>query len=265
MSFVRLLDMEMRKLKIVAFLDTGDLQMKGIAQKEIIEAIIHSPFFVVILSQEFIGKKIPNAELEAALEFDPSNKSTVSVFYNVTSKRYVQSPIERLMQLPKIERKGETEEQFAILVAKFVQGHIRQQLRQGYSFLMLRSYFVVVSFSIMNLDTLKVSNLGEFSERNWDEDVFQLLSELINELRQLTGTVPLTIVVEPACVFFVCPLCVPGGCMAAPGVRCALWLPTVVRFPRSLYHFLDAQNDQFLLSQSAQGASQKRSNLKVYI
>ena len=135
-SFVRLLDKEMRKHKIVAFLYSDSLQMKEIAQKEIVEAIILSPFFVVILSQEFIGKEQPTAELEAALEFDPINKTIIPVFYNVTNKQWEQSTIENSKLLPKntsIERKKETEEKFATLVAERVQGHVESQRRQGHS------------------------------------------------------------------------------------------------------------------------------------
>jgi hypothetical protein len=84
--FIEMLYAEMAKCNLKAFFDRESLMKGQPVQATIAEAIIKSPFFLVVLSQSFVNQEYPEAELKAALAFDGEYKKAIMpVFYKMSA------------------------------------------------------------------------------------------------------------------------------------------------------------------------------------
>ena len=114
--FVEILYREMQKCGLMAFFDKESLEKGNEVQATIANAIIKSPFFVVVLSDSFLNKEYPEAELKAALAFPEEHKKAVMpVFYKMTADechRLNRKMYRKLADSTGWVRKTESEEQF---------------------------------------------------------------------------------------------------------------------------------------------------------
>ena len=149
-DFVYPLNKELKeKHQIVSFIDTVSLREGGMAQTDIAEAIIQSPFFVVVLSHEFKGKPYPEAEVKAAFEFDEVKsdsrkfysryKKIIPVFYKITVNDCSESTVTILKKLARIngieKKTDENVSSFVTRVAERIRGHVEPQRNKGNYFI----------------------------------------------------------------------------------------------------------------------------------
>jgi hypothetical protein len=83
--FVGTLDGEMAKCGLEAFFDKESLDLGDEVQATIAEAIIDSPFFLVVLNGSFIYQEYPELELKAALYIPTNYKRIIPLFYKMTA------------------------------------------------------------------------------------------------------------------------------------------------------------------------------------
>lgn len=105
---------------LVAFYDVESLTAGDRVQEVIAEAIELSPFFLVILSHHFKGKRYPEAEAQAALAFDKHTKKIIPLFYDMTADECCDSTNDvcsLLSSYSGVERKEKEDAQFASDVA----------------------------------------------------------------------------------------------------------------------------------------------------
>ena len=135
--FVQILCCEMQKRGLMAFFDKESLEKGNEVQATISNAIIKSPFFVVVLSESFLNQEYPEAELKAALAFPEEYKKRIMpVFYKMTADechRLTRKMYRKLADSTGWEWKRESEEQFAESISQEIKQVAEQQLHSSTS------------------------------------------------------------------------------------------------------------------------------------
>ena len=135
--FVQILYCEMQKRGLMAFFDKESLEKGNEVQATIANAIIKSPFFVVVLSESFLNQEYPEAELKAALAFPEEYKKRIMpVFYKMTADechRLTRKMYRKLADSTGWERKSGSEEQFAESISQEIKQIAEQQLHSSTS------------------------------------------------------------------------------------------------------------------------------------
>ena len=135
--FVQILYCEMQKRGLMAFFDKESLEKGNEVQATIANAIIKSPFFVVVLSESFLNQEYPEAELKAALAFPEEYKKRIMpVFYKMTADechRLTRKMYRKLADSTGWEWKCESEEQFAESISQEIKQIAEQQLHSSTS------------------------------------------------------------------------------------------------------------------------------------
>ena len=114
-SFIAILRDEMQNCGLRTFVDIEPLKLEDRVQKPVAHAIVNSPFFVVVLSQNLLHHE---SEIEAALAFPKDHKKILPVFYQMSVDDCRQSNKELYRKLAAIrglhkQYERETDEQFA--------------------------------------------------------------------------------------------------------------------------------------------------------
>ena len=133
-AFVAMLHAEMLKCGLKTFVDVKSLEMVDSVQRTVARAIVMSPFFVVVLSNNFQDRLYPEAEVEAALTFPEIHKKIIPVFYQMSVDDCHQSDKELYQKLAAIAglHKGyRTDEQFAKSISEEVMKMALEQIESS--------------------------------------------------------------------------------------------------------------------------------------
>ena len=121
---------KMKERRLKAFYDKVCLKKGDKVQRTVAEAIIRSPFFVVVLSKDFLNMQYSEAEVKAALAFPEENKTIIPVFYKITadeSHDLTRKMYCRLADTTGYNRESKTEEEFAEEICKGMEQMAKHQ------------------------------------------------------------------------------------------------------------------------------------------
>ena len=134
--FVDMLYHEMQKCGLKAFFDKKSLKKGDHVQMTIAEAIIRAPFCVVVLSDSFLNKPYPEAELRAALAFPQEHKRIIPVFYKMTAdqcNKLTRKMYKKLSDITGWERERRTDKQFARCICQDMKQRAKRELSSSTS------------------------------------------------------------------------------------------------------------------------------------
>ena len=126
-SFIAILRDEMQNRGLRTFVDIEPLKLEDSVQKPVAHAIVNSPFFVVVLSQNSLH---PESEIEAALAFPKDHKKILPVFYQMSVDECRQSNKElyrKLADIRGLHNRSETDEEFAERISYEVKQKANEQ------------------------------------------------------------------------------------------------------------------------------------------
>ena len=121
----------MLKYGLKTFVDIKSWEGVASAQKTVAHAIVKSPFFIVVLSNNFLNSLNPESEVEAALAFPEIHKKIIPVFYQMSVDGCHQASKELYHKLAAIigfEKRYTTTTQFARIISLTVRRLVAEQL-----------------------------------------------------------------------------------------------------------------------------------------
>ena len=133
-AFVDLLQAEMLKYGLKTFVDIKSWEGVASAPKTVAHAIVNSPFFVVVLSNNFLNSLNPESEVEAALAFSESHKKILPVFYQMSVDDCLQASKElyhKLTVITGLAKRYRAGTQFAKIISLKVRQMAVEQLESS--------------------------------------------------------------------------------------------------------------------------------------